>query len=60
MNTNSPADPFAGDNSEDEFDWQADADSGWESYVGVSHDDPQWDMMEEIAVDSMFERSERN
>ena len=48
------------DDSEDDYDWQDDADSGWESYVGVSRDDPTWDMMEEIAVDGMFERSERN
>ena len=41
-------------------DWQDDADSGWQSYVGVSRDDPDWDMMEEIAADAMFERSERD
>ncbi len=61
MNTNPPGNPFADDDDpKDEFDWQDDAESGWESYVGVSRDDPQWEMMEEIAVDAMFERSERD
>lgn len=44
----------------DEPDWQDDADSGWESYVGASRDDPEWEMMEEIVLDGMFERSERD
>lgn len=44
----------------DEYNWQDDADAGWQSYVGVSRDDPDWDMMEEIAADAMFERSERD
>lgn len=52
--------PDSEDDAEDEYDWQDDADSGWQCYVGVSRDDPSWDMMEEIAVDAMFERSERD
>lgn len=49
-----------GDGPDGQDDWQRDADSGWESYVGVSRDDPDWDMMEEIVLDAMFERSERD
>jgi hypothetical protein len=62
MNTNQSADPenYSDDGTNDKSDWQDDADAGWESYVGVSRDDPDWDMMEEIAADAMFERSERS
>lgn len=65
MNTNLPTDPFYPNDGPDsslknEPDWQDDADAGWETYVGVSRDDPDWEMMEEIAADAMFERSERD
>ena len=60
MNNNPPSNPFADDDPKNEFDWQTEAEVGWEAYVGVSRDDPQWEMMEEIAVYAMFERIERD